>query len=163
MPSISQKYKKSKKGGMKNKNNKNKSYKIHKNTGKSKSYKLSTMKYADSGMHKLYRSLDEPRALLKNKKSKGITKKLRFGKNMIRSYDLTSSEKKGKMDSPTDIKECDYTDREDDFPCKYQNTVFTSLDEYNEYKKMKDARNKITGFKSRSTHYNEILGNKNRL
>ena len=155
MKNKTEKHKKNKKGGTKNK---------HINVlKKNNTFKLATSNYKKHELSKLYKTIDIPSSLSKNKKSKKIKKILRFGKTTIKNYILDSSEKIEKKEPPTDIKECYYTDRDTDFPCKYQHTIFNTIDEYNEYKKMKDARNAVTGYKHRSMHYDEILGNSNRI
>jgi hypothetical protein len=148
------KSKKNRKGGTKKNNN---TFSNNKKT-----MKLSTPNFKEKHLI-LYKQLKEPRVDLKHKKTNRIKKKLRFGKTTIKNYILDSPEKLSKKASPIEIKECYYTDRESDFPCKYQHTIFNTIDEYNEYKKMKDERNAVTGYKHRSMHYNEILGNTNRI
>ncbi len=155
MKNKTEKNKKNKKSGTKNK---------HINVlKKNNTFKLATSNYKKHELSKLYKTVDLPSSLSKNKKSKKIKKVLRFGKTTVKNYILYSSEKIEKKEPPTNINECYYTDRDTDFPCKYQYTIFNTIDEYNEYKKMKDARNAVTGYKHRSMHYDEILGNSNRI
>ncbi len=151
---------KQKNGGVKNKSYKQKS---KKSNNSSSSYKLSSphIKNESDYMKRLYGSLKEPRAVLKYPRKKGIVKRLRFGRNTIKNFLPDSPESDNSMSSPSSyVKECDYTELESDFPCKYQDTVFNTLDEYNEYANIKKERNVSTGYKSRKEHYREILGNK---
>lgn len=148
---------KQKNGGTKSsKNPKRKSYKDYSKSSKSYTYKMTNKdRGSPDRVRRLYSALDEPRAVLKYPRKKGVVKQLRFGKNSIRSFVAESPE--SIVYSPK-VRKCDYTELESDFPCKYENTVFNTLEEYNEYKKIKKERSASTGYKSRSQHYVDILG-----
>ena len=99
------------------------------------------------------------KSILKKTANNGPKKKqiirLNLQKNKTHTYHLSSDEKREKRSKNLDINECTNSS-DNNYPCKYNDTVFYSEDEYNEYKQMKQERNISTGHKSRSIHYKEI-------
>jgi hypothetical protein len=96
----------------------------------------------------------------KNKKGGDVKKKVKFNspQNKTHKYSVTSEEKKSKLvDKNKSIKKCKTVPQDkSDFPCRFRNTIFNDENEYNEYIELLKERNRMTNYKSRAEHYNNI-------
>jgi len=143
---------KKRQGGTKTSSQKRKSYKV-KSKNPINEYKLSSPKIDNSKyLDRLIEYFDyediEP-----NKKK--VSKNVRFGENKIKEI---TPEGLSQRPSPLPAyKPCYYNSLESDFPCRYRNTVFNSLEDYRDYIKLIQDRNISTKNKSRKEHYKEIL------
>lgn len=116
-----------------------------------------TKKYRKNKGGTIFNKSKKLKSILKTHSTFGKPKK----KQVIRINLKKNSIKEFEKDSP--IKEDNnlhnYPDCYDidSYPCKYEDTIFNTNEEYNEYIKMKKDRNISTGFKSRSKHYDDTV------
>ncbi len=78
--------------------------------------------------------------------------------NELFEFYLASSEKEWKQaDKIKGIQKCvKHPKYRSDFPCKLKRTIFNNKKEYEDYEDMKDMRNESTGYKNRTSHYDDI-------
>jgi hypothetical protein len=78
--------------------------------------------------------------------------------NEIFEFYLASSEKDWKQaDKIKGVQKCvKHPKYRSDFPCKLKRTIFNNKKEYEDYEDMKDMRNESTGYKPRTSHYDDI-------
>ncbi len=142
---------KKRRGGTKASPPKRKSYKA-KSKNPINEYKLSSPQINDFDyLDKLMESFDYEDFEYKKKAPKNV----RFGENKIKEI---TPEGLAQRPSPLPpYKPCYYNSSEKDFPCRYRNTVFNSLEDYRDYIKITEDRNISTKHKSRKDHYKDIL------
>lgn len=143
---------KKRRGGTKTSPPKRKSYKA-KSKNPINEYKLSSPEIDDSEyLDRLMEMFDYEELPHKKKK---IPKSVSFGENKIKEI---TPEGLAQRPSPLHpYKPCYYNSLESDFPCRYKNTVFNSLEDYKDYIKLTQDRNISTKHKLRKDHYREIL------
>jgi hypothetical protein len=145
---------KKRRGGTKTSPPKRKSYKA-KSKNPINEYKLSSPEIDDSEyLDRLMEMFDYEE--LPHEKKKKIPKSVHFGENKIKEI---TPEGLAQRPSPLHPYKPCFSDSnsERDFPCRYKNTVFNSLEDYRNYVKLKEDRNISTKYKDRKDHYRDIL------
>ncbi len=140
-------------GGGKTTQQKKKSYKV-KSQNPVNDYKLSSPEIEDlEYLDRLMEAFDYDSPVKKVKKN------VHFGENKVK--EITPEGIAQRAPPLPNYKMCKKnTLSEYDFPCTYRNTIFNSLADYNEYKRMLYRRNASTGYKDRDKHYEDVLKNK---
>ena len=144
---------KKRRGGTKTSPPKRKSYKA-KSKNPINEYKLSSPEIDDSEyLDRLMEMFDYEE--VEPEKKKKLPKSVSFGENKIKEI---TPEGLAQRSSPLPpYKPCYYYSSDRDFPCRYRNTVFNSLEDYRDYVKLTEDRNISTKHKHRKDHYREIL------
>lgn len=100
------------------------------------------------------KSILKPSTMIGKPKDKKIIRMYLQG-NKIREYELSEEEKKiKKQNNGIDLPNC--YDVADTYPCKYEDTVFNTKEEKDEYYKLKKDRNVSTDYRTKKEHYNNI-------
>jgi len=94
----------------------------------------------------------------KNKNTTRKRVKINTPENELYEFTLGTSELEWKREKPfKDVKKCKANPYlKADFPCKRKRTIFNSKKEYDDYEDLKYEKNKQTGYKRKSEHYDDI-------